>query len=215
MATVGRVSLSSFPSASMSTASTTVLLDIAGAWDKISFSNGACYLRTVTNSTSMIKMPNVQSGRGICTSPGVSTELVEGEWGKAPNLFFSPMFSFAPSVKTFPVTVSLPPRNLGGTFLVSVDSAKVLADLTSFSLTAAGASANNPVLPASVQCGAARAASVASPRWAFPPPCPSLACSPCPRARSTIAGPCPCATTPWPSMPCPPSRAGGTAGRMA
>ena len=150
VATVGRVSLASFASASMSTASTTVLLDIAGAWDKISFSNGACYLRTVTNSSSMIKMPSVQSGRGICTSPGVCTELVEGEWGKAPNLFFSPMFSFAPSVKTFPVTVSLPPGNLGGSYLVSGDTAKVMADLTSFPLTAAGASATNPVLPASV-----------------------------------------------------------------
>ncbi len=157
VATVGRVNRASFMPISLSSASTTLQLDIAGAWDKISFSNGACYLRTLANSTAMLPAPRTQSSCAVCTSlsPRVCTELVEGEWGRAPELFFPLMFSFAPSVKTFPVRVSLPAGNLGGSYLVSGYRALVTADLTPSPLTApAGTLVElNPVLSASdVRC---------------------------------------------------------------
>ena len=108
----------------------TLVLNISGKWDSISFTDGACYLQTKTNSSEFSSMPSAASGVGFCSSPGICAQFVEGVWGKSTDLYFKPMFSMSNSVKSFPVKVTLPAKNLDGRFLVSGDVAQMHIDMS-------------------------------------------------------------------------------------
>ena len=73
--------------------------------------------------------------------------MVEGEWGRAPDLFFRPLLSFPSSEAPFPVTVAIPS---GVKYLMNGDSANVTFDLSGLSLAVSNGAIDRRLLPTSV-----------------------------------------------------------------